>query len=206
MLKKPLHIIYITGLGDHKANGQKRAVKAWKRFGVESQVFQVKWGDREPWQPKFERLLNTIDEQVSHGKDVSLVGVSAGATAAINAFAARKDVVTSTVLLAGKINKPEAIGGSYRSQNPAFITSAHDAQDALASLDQHDRKRILSRYALADPIVPASHSRIPGAKNRFVPSIGHIPTIATQITLGARGHIKFAKKHAKARALQSSPS
>jgi hypothetical protein len=47
-----------------------------------------------------------------HGQDriVSLVGASAGAGAAINAFAARKNIVNGVVCIAGKVNNPDAIG------------------------------------------------------------------------------------------------
>ena len=60
-------------------------MRRWPKYGVEAELFQMNWGDKEPWAPKFERLLLRIDELLSAGKDVALVGASAGASAAINA-------------------------------------------------------------------------------------------------------------------------
>lgn len=198
-MKKPLHLIYITGLGDARVSGQRLAVSTWRWWGVKAELFQMNWADKEPWPPKFERLLARIDELVSADKTVALVGVSAGASAVINAFAARKDVLVGAVIIAGKVNRPEAINPGHNTKNPAFVTSAQDCQPALASLDASDRQRILSRFALLDELVTKSDSRIPGVHNRLVPSLGHFITIATQITLGAPSFIRFLKKQARQR-------
>jgi pimeloyl-ACP methyl ester carboxylesterase len=194
IMKKPLHLIYITGLGDRNVTGQRRAVATWHLWGVEAELFQVNWGDKEAWEPKFKRLLARIDALLADDKQVGLVAVSAGATAAINAFAVRKDEVVGVVCIAGKINRPGAIGQRYRQNNPAFLTSAQDCQQALATLNSGDRQRILSRYGLADEMVSTSDSRLPGARNRYVLSAGHFVTIALQITLGAPGFIRFLKR------------
>jgi dienelactone hydrolase len=196
-MNKPLHVIYITGLGDRHPNGQRRAVSTWHWYGVEAELFQMKWADREPWESKFERLLARIDALAAQGKTVGLVAASAGATAAINAYAARKDVISGVVCIAGKVNRPQAIGRHFRQQNPAFVTAAEECRKALAGLSAADRRHIQSRYALADEMVTKQDSRIPGANNRLTPSIGHFITIATQITLGAPGLIRFLKRQAK---------
>ncbi|MDB5170869.1 MAG: hypothetical protein JWO35_563 [Candidatus Saccharibacteria bacterium] len=199
-MQKPLHLIYITGLGDHNVDNQRRAVDTWRWYGVESEVFQVLWADREPWQPKFDRLLARIDDLNAQGKDVGLVGVSAGATAVINAYAARKGVLVGVVLIAGKVNRPAAIGGRFRSDNPAFITSALNCQDALVTLTAEDRRRILSRFGIIDEVVPFKDSIITGARNRVSLTIGHTPTIGLQISFGAWSFIHFLKRQAAARA------
>lgn len=196
MAHTPLHLIYITGLGDHKVGGQQKAVQLWNRYGVSAELFQVRWADREPWEPKFERLLNLIDQHIAEGKHVALVGASAGASAVINAYAARKDKIVGTVLLAGKVNRAHAIGGSYRSQNPAFITSAENSQHALKTLGKDQRRRTQSRYGIIDEIVPFTDSVIKGARNRVVPTVGHIPTIALQLIF-PWGFIRFLKRQAR---------
>lgn len=192
-MKQKLYLIYITGLGDSDPKGQRKAVSLWHWWGVKAEMFQVKWADKEPWEPKLERLLARIDE-LAKDNAVGLVAASAGASAAINAYAARKRKLIGMVLIAGKVNRPDAIGQNYRQKNPAFITSAQDSVKALASLTDTDRSRILSRYALADELVTKADSRIPGARNRLVPSIGHFLTIATQITVGAPSFIYFLKR------------
>ncbi len=192
-MKKPLHLIYITGIGDTKVAGQQKAVNTWHWWGVTAELFQVKWADGEAWEIKLKRLLTRVDEALAVGKDVALVGASAGAGAAINGFAARKDVIVGVVCISGKINNPEAIGDSYRRKNPAFVTSAYDCPKSLTNLTAADRGRILSRFGLADELVNKRDSRIPGAHNCMVPTVGHIPSIALQITLGVPSFIRFLK-------------
>lgn len=157
----------------------------------------MNWADKEPWQPKFDRLLARIDELVSDGYNVGLVGASAGGSAVINAFAASKQVVVGAVCIAGKLNYPETIGQTYRKENPAFVKSAEQCKAALTVLNNLDRKRVMSRYALFDETVQRRDSFIPGAHNRTVLMIGHVLTIATQLVFAAPSFIHFLKQQTK---------
>jgi pimeloyl-ACP methyl ester carboxylesterase len=194
-MKKPLHIIYIPGLGADY--GQHRAIAMWRLWHVRAEVFPVDWHATD-WDAQFRHLLQRIDELGRAGNAVGLVAVSAGASAAINAYAARPGTITGVVCIAGKINHPDSVGGRYRSENPAFMSSVYGCQESLTGLDNAARRRIMSRYALKDGVVPTADSRIPGAKNRRVLSIGHFFTIATQITFGAPSLIRFLKRHVEA--------
>jgi pimeloyl-ACP methyl ester carboxylesterase len=194
-MAKKHSIIYVPGLGDAHLGGQRLLVATWRWWGVEPVVCQMKWGDGEPFAPKLARLLGVIDTYNAKGYVVSLVGSSAGASAVINAFAARKDAVSGVVCIAGKINNPEAIGKSYRRNNPAFVESAYLVQPSLDKLDfEADRSRIQSRYAFLDPVIPKQDSEIAGGRNRMLPSIGHSFTIATQLLLGAPTFLQFLKR------------
>jgi len=194
-MTKQLHLIYLPGIGDApEGSYQAKAVRTWRWWGVDSEVYELNWRDDITWVVKFQKLLERIDQLTKEGKSVALVGISAGASAAINAYAARSDSLVGIVCIAGKINRPETIGSRYRQNNPSFVTSAEAAPTALARISAKDRKRILSRYAILDTVVARSDSHIPGAHNRVVPSIGHVITIATQISLGAPSFIRFLKR------------
>lgn len=193
-MNKKLYLIYVTGVGDSNPNGQRKAVKTWRLWGVEAELFQMNWATNEPWETKFKKLLARIDLLTTQNKKVAIVGASAGAAAVINAYSARKDQLVGCVLIAGKVNKPEAIGRSYSKRNPALVEAVSQCQESLDNLDSSDRKRILSRYALIDEIVPKSDSYIKGANNQVVFSAGHFLTIFTQMLLGAPSFIKFLKK------------
>ena len=198
MKNKKHSVIYIPGLGDGNPRGQLALVRTWKWYGVEPHFFQMNWADGEPFAPKFERLLLLIDGQHAKGNKVSLVAASAGAGAAINAFAARKAVVSGVVLIAGWVNFPEDIGQGYRRKNLAFVESAYKVQSSLDTLDfKADRARIQARHAMFDPVVPQKYSEVIGGHNVTVPSIGHATTIATQLSLGAPAWLRFLKKLAK---------
>lgn len=197
MNRNNLHVIYLPGIGDAREAFQPWAVKAWQRWGAESELYSMNWADKEAWGIKFDRLINHID-RLSQNGPVALVGASAGAAAAINAYAARQDKIVGVVCICGKINNPGSIGSRYRSQNPSFVEAAYQTADSLKKLDASKRQNILSRYALFDQVVyNKDDSRIPGAQNRLSPTILHAPTIALQITLGAPSFLRFLKRQAK---------
>ena len=192
---KSLHLIYVPGLGDQNVSSQQWAVNTWHRYGVTAELVQMNWASGD-WEPKLERILTSIDAAVHDGKAVGLVGASAGASAVINAYAARRESVVGVVLIAGKVNRPETVGHGYKSKNPAFWTSINQCQLSLAKLDDSDRKRILSRRGLLDEVVLPADNIIPKAHNHRVPSIGHVITISTQLLFGAPSFIRFLRKQA----------
>lgn len=190
---KKLHVVYIPGLGDDNIARQSKAISTWRWWNVDAELFQMNWSDSQPWAKKFERLLARIDTLDTAQVPVALVGVSAGGSAVINAYAARKHKLVGVVCISGKVNRPNKIGPRYLRQNPSFVESARQAPDSLDRLDADDRKRILSRYAPLDLVVAQADSHISGARNRLSPTIGHIFTIAFQITLGAPSFLRFLK-------------
>lgn len=189
-------VIYIPGLGDHRVHGQAVAVRTWQLWGVQSQLFQMNWADGEAFAPKLARLLALIDKLAVNGS-VSLVAASAGAGAAINAFAARKNQIEGVVCIAGKIHYPEAIGERLIDKNPAFWESSQQVASSLNSLTAADRQRILSIRGLIDPLVPARDSRLDGAHNRVTWTFGHLITIATQLVFGAPFFLRFLKRQSR---------
>jgi pimeloyl-ACP methyl ester carboxylesterase len=191
---KKLHLIFVPGLGDHMPTVQRWAVRTWSWYGVETELFRMNWADNVTWETKFQHLLQRIDRLSKQGKQVGLVGASAGAAAVINAYAARPDTVSGVICIAGKINHPETIGERYRRQNPSFIACAEATPAALASLGRSERRRIQCRYALFDETVRTVDSIIPGAHNRRVFSFGHALTIGSQLTFGPPSFIRFLKK------------
>jgi len=193
-MAQKLHCIYIPGLGDSRLAGQRSAIATWQLWGVSTEVMAMNWADSESWEMKQTRLLQRIDELLARNVSVALVAASAGASAAINVYALRHDRIVGCVLIAGKVNRPEAIGNYYYQHSPAFIDSVRQCQQSLNSLDSPARKRILSRYAATDPVVAKADSIIEGAQNVCVPVSGHAYMIGTQIVFGARSFIKFLQR------------
>jgi pimeloyl-ACP methyl ester carboxylesterase len=191
-MAKPLHVIYIPGHGDYAA--QRRIVSRWRLWGVKPELYPINWGDKQPWSIKRDALLARIDELARAGSAVALVGVSAGASAAINLYAARPDKTAGVVCIVGWINYPEDLHLAHMKKNPAFVESAKQSPVSLASLSAEQRRHILSRCAIYDRIVNKRHSRVDGARNQIVPSVGHSFTIATQIIFGAPSFLRFLKR------------
>lgn len=175
---------------------QSWAVRQWRRLGVESELIPMDWGSDEVWQDKLDRVLLRIDTLHAQGKQVGLVCSSAGALAAVNAYAARQKEIVGVVAIAGKINRPEAIGDGYAATNPALLPAAYACELALARLKTSARRRIQSRYALLDETVSHADSHVPGARNRRVLAAGHVFTIASQLVWGAPSFIRFLRRAA----------
>ncbi|HVX48424.1 MAG TPA: hypothetical protein VHA05_03655 [Candidatus Saccharimonadales bacterium] len=188
-----LHVIYIPGIGDDRTGLQEKIIKTWRCWGVEAELWSMDWADTRTWDSKFEAFLGRVDSLAAGGQKVALVGASAGASAAINAYAARQNRISGVVCIAGKINHPETIGKRYRRKNRSFIESAEQCAASLKSLSPNKRDKIMSRYGAYDELVPKRDSRIPGAHNRTVLSAGHGVTIALQIIFGAPFFIRFLK-------------
>jgi len=191
-------VIYIPGIGDDAKKLQGTLIKKWRLYGVQALVHEMPWMDQEPFAPKLARLIALIKELHGQNHIVSLVGASAGAGAAINAFAACKDKVNGVVCIAGKVNNPDSIGNGYRRRSPSFIESAQQVQFSLDALDQRDaRTRIMSRYAFFDPVIPREDSIVLGGMNKTVPTIGHAVTIVEQLVVGAPRYLRWLKQLAK---------
>ena len=191
-------VIYIPGIGDDAKMLQGTLIKKWRLYGIDPVIHEMPWMDTAPFDSKLQRLLKRIDDLTSQGQTVSLVGASAGAGAAINAFAARKTTVNGVVCIAGKVNNPGSIGEDYRRRSPSFIESAQQVQFSLDTLDEVDyRKRVMSRYALFDPIIPREDSIVLGGVNVTVPTFGHSVTIVEQLLFGAPNYLRWLKRLAK---------
>lgn len=149
-------IIYIPGLGDKMrwlVLLQKWALYLWRIHGVYTHVMVMRWSDPIPLRPRFEILLERIDQLHSEGKTIFLIGTSAGASAVITALAERPEKVEGVVTICGKIqgNIPDSI----KELNPSFAESLTQLKKAIKSLTPEQKKRILTLYSSLDAVVPA---------------------------------------------------
>jgi pimeloyl-ACP methyl ester carboxylesterase len=187
-------IVYVPGLGDHRSRGQRAVVWLWRLYGVRTETVRMEWRVDVPFEAKLARLLVRIDDLHAAGYSVSLVGVSAGASAAINAFARRQDVVAQVVCICGKLRNPETISSRTYRQNPAFAESLQLLPGSLLGIADDTRHRILSIRPLADRLVPPEDTVIPGAAEKVIPTSGHVFSIAACITLYSFAVVRFLKR------------
>jgi hypothetical protein len=188
------YVIYLPGIGDLK-NGslQAKLIIKWQKLGVIPQFQQIGWANDEPYESKFERILKNIDELIKQGHEISLVGVSASATMAINVYSVRKDKISRVVFICGKINHPEKVGETYFKNNPAFKKSLEVAATNLQKLGDLDRRKMLSLHPVFDETVAVKDTYLPGAKNKTLFSFGHAATILLVLSLYKRTVINFIK-------------
>ncbi len=196
-MKKPHTIIYIPGLGDRSLRGQGVVLKLWQIYGVKTRIYRIFWADNKPFEDKFQNLLKEIDRLSEAGNKVSFVGVSAGASTALAAFAQRKSVISGVVCICGKINNAQTVHEVTYKQNPSFKESMKKLGKNMPELDKASRGRILSIHPLHDNIVPLNDTKIKGAREKTILTAGHIFSIVYAITIGSFGIVKFLKQLAQ---------
>jgi len=187
------HVIYVPGILDDIYRAQSTALRFWWLWGVQAHLHAMPWAGQEAYRSKFERLLAEIDGHLEKGHVVSLIGASAGASAVLNAYDQRKDKINAVVYICGKINRPEAVSQRTYRANPAFQTALVQLQGVLQRLDSTDKSKLQSLYSAIDVSVPYADTRIPGVKERKLPSFRHGWAIIYAVTIGARGIVVYLK-------------
>jgi len=188
------HVVYIPGLNDHRAKLQYKVVRAWRLLGVKVTIEPMNWSDQKSYDSKLEHLLATIDMLHDQGHEVSLVGVSAGASMALNAFAVRPHTVYKVACICGKINHPETVANVTYQRNPAFKESMDLLENSINNLSIQQLERIRCIHPLADNIVPIADTKVDGASEKTIPVVGHTLGIVYAITLGSLDITSFMKK------------
>lgn len=191
-----MDIIYVTGLGDDDPKWQFRVVmRTWQLYGIRPHFFRVGWTE-ETLTQKLRHLTRLIDDLYTESRQpVGVVGVSAGASLALQVFISRPESVAGVVTICGKILHPENVGQGVKRQNRAFAESMSRMPDTLQALTPRLKDRLLCIYPLTDRIVATQEQHVAGAHSRRVFSFGHIFSIAVQIVFGARKNIRFLKQH-----------
>lgn len=190
------HVIYVPGLGDNRTYSQDKVLKLWRIFGLRAHFFPLGWADKEPFGPKLQRLLDMIDDLQKDGQPVSLIGVSAGGGAVINAYAKRKNL-TSVICIVGKIHNPQTVSDFILRANPAFRQSAYMVGKSLEQLGKAERKRIMSIHPLKDLTVPIADTKIDGAEIKKVWAPGHISAIFVCLVFHGRLIGRFVRNHGR---------
>jgi pimeloyl-ACP methyl ester carboxylesterase len=186
-------VIYIFGLSDQRARGQTLAVRFWKLYGVTPEVFHMYWETAETFEAKLAPLLERIDALTASGYTVSLVGTSAGASVAVQAFYRRPAGVHRVVSICGKLQNPQTVHPGVFRKNPAFREALALLPAALAGLASAQLARILSVRPVTDESVPPADTVVPGAQSRQVPTMGHGLSIGYCVTLYAPRIMRFIK-------------
>ena len=198
-MSKTHNVIIIPGLGDQKKPFEW-ATNHWRTHGLEPLVYSVGWRDgQKSFIPKLHRLLEVIDRFVEKGDMVSLVGASAGGSAALNAFAQRKTAVQRVINICGRLRVGNAMGfRSLRIQSmssPAFAESVTLCERHSELLSEKDRKKCMTvRAMFGDELVPPETTVLRGAHNIQVPTPEHMFSIFLALTIFSKPLIGFLKQ------------
>lgn len=188
-------IVFVPGLGDNAA-ALSFVTKGWASKGLRPVICTMEWCNSEEFNDKLERLLRKIDDLSCNGNRVSLVGCSAGASIALNAFLKRKNAVHKVISVCGRLSVGNYQG--FRSLparakgSPAFEQSVRIFSRQANLLGPDDRMKIMTvRARFGDELVPDDTSQLPGACNIQIPTIEHSLSIVLALSVFSRRLIEF---------------
>ncbi len=155
-------------------------------------VVQPQWVSKETYELKYRRLLEAIREEHQQGREVVLVGVSAGAALGLLAFAETGSDVLAFVSVCGFTQlKPTDIANRDLMKF-SWFNAANRAELAAQGLSRSERKRILSLIARSDDIIDPRQEYIDGATNVRMYSRGHVASIVMALVWHRRLIARFA--------------
>ena len=189
-------VIIVCGLGD-KELGLRIATRHFRLHGLTPVVHLIGWHSEETdFVPKLDRLIALIDLCAQDGNRVSLIGTSAGASAVLNAFVQRKDVVNKVISVTGVL-RPSVEKG-WRSFETRTKSSRPFAQSVTLfvskeqTLSKADRKRIMTIYPkFGDELVAPDTATLDAAVNIQIPTTEHVLSIGLALTVFSGPIFKF---------------
>ncbi|PJE62393.1 hypothetical protein COU88_05240 [Candidatus Roizmanbacteria bacterium CG10_big_fil_rev_8_21_14_0_10_39_6] len=191
-------VIIIPGLGDNTRVLEIMTLH-WKKHGLMPYVHSVGWrNNKDSFGIKLQELVSLIDHFLKRKDTVSLVGTSAGGSAALNAFFKRKRVIHRVVSICGRSRLGPTAGfrsfANMTKTSPAFAESVRMCDKREKSLTEADKKKIMTvRAQIGDELVPPETATISGALNIQVPMVEHVLSIGSALTLFSKPIIDFLK-------------
>ena len=182
-------VVIIPGIGDHTPSYDVFAW-VWRRLGYETHIIPFGW-------TRYYADIATHTRDFMHkhkldavaGKDdVYLIGVSAGGTAAVHAFANRQSV-RKVITVSSPFEDADNL------EHRLLVDSIIAVRRDLEQLDAAEKANILSVYGIFDRIVPTYMSRPEGVRTKRIFAFGHAPIIFMALTFhGLRLKRFFSKK------------
>lgn len=180
------HVIFVPGLGDRKQPLSTILRSLWQNRGLQTEVFLFGWNDEEgTFSDKQELLLGKVDHLISEEHAVSLVGISAGGSAVLNAFVERPHQIHRVVNVCGRLQRGENVKPTLEKaseRHPLFAASVRQCEERLSHISPDQASQILTMRPIFDEVVPMSTVPIIGARNVRIFSFFHMPSISLALT------------------------
>ena len=183
-------VLYFNGLGSGRPRraeslAMKLLLRYLNRHGLLVRHVSVNWYAAEPFPQLLERMALVVREELAVHGSVTLCGVSAGGSLAVNVSSKLRNEKLSVVVLCGPLRVAKLAWWDKRTlQRLAFRNPAHASQSffdsvtycsaaAIPGLTPQDKRRMVTVQQWADNVVPRPTMGIPGVRVVRVPGIGH---------------------------------
>lgn len=188
------YVIFILGLSKQASKSPRRQIpNYWHWLGIDGEIYRLNWMEKTPFEARLKELAARIEELSKEGRAVSLVGVSAGADAAINAYVQKRDLIHKLVLVCGRLGMFDKINPWYFETYPLFQGAIEKVPISLSSLKIEDKQKILTMQPFYDGLVPVASTRIEGVRSKRILSVGHFLSIIIALTVYSRAIARFVK-------------
>ncbi len=141
----------------------------------------MRWINQESFDDKLQRVKAAVVKAQERGRQVTLIGESAGATTAFNAYALDPSIY-GIVTLCGITTSKTPISPTLLSRKLAF-------KEAVSRLDKA-RETVLARphritviTAHYDASVPVRLNQVSGTRHIKIWSVGHLTTVLLCLTI-----------------------
>jgi hypothetical protein len=204
-MQKKHHIFLIPGLDDRSYFFKLALKRLYNDSDTISHVEPFGFMNRSStFEKQLSKYMNYIRPLLKNkNATVSLIGVSAGASASINIWQEFKKEKLYTnggiVNICGRLidgkahNAIPTLSFSTR-RSKIFFESVIRAERYIKKLTKQEKSQIMTFRALFDEVVPSSTIQVDEATNIQVPMAGHIFTITTTVLLYSKKIMSFIKK------------
>ena len=196
IMSKKHKVIIVPGLGD-ETSAIRLFTNHWRSHGLEPVIHSVGWhDDKNNFKSKLQNIVKLIDKFSKEGSTVSLLGVSAGGSAVLNAFIEQKDRIHRVVNICGRLRAGTQKGfrsfEARTSSSPAFAQSIILCESSESKLSKSDRSKVMTvRAMFGDELVPSDTAVLKGAYNTRIPTPEHIFSIGMALTILSKPIILF---------------
>jgi hypothetical protein len=171
--------------------------KFWPLFGFTPVVQKFGWKeikDEKGVRQNIDKIIAEIDSLSRKGK-VSLIGCSAGGSAAINVFSQRAESINKVINICGALSSDSILS---KFDTPAYISSLKCCEKSISEMDIEKRQRIMTiRPRFGDEFIKKELVGIKGAKNVTIPTIEHMFTILMSLIFFSKLIFNFLRENNK---------
>ncbi len=192
--QKRRNVLILAGTGDSRAKSTiELATKHWKNHGIDVTVYNVGWREDSLELAEKLRQIERLVDDLSQKGEVSIIGCSAGASAAFNILLKKPDVVQKAIGICGRIRGAKTEWGTNGHDDP-FVQSVLLFEGNEAQIPDELRKRMMTVTArYGDGLVPDGAAHVEGAQNITIPTKMHGLSIVMALTLFKKPLIDFIK-------------
>ena len=193
--ERKLHnVLVLAGTDDERGKSKiELATNHWTEHGIKTTLYNVGWKDGSTeFGSKLAEIERLVDELAKEGP-VSIVGCSAGASAAFNLLLRRPDVIKNAIGVCGRIRGAKTDWGTNL-RSRTFHQSVLLFEEQQAKISEELKKRMMTVSArFRDELVPKGTSHVEGATNITIPTAIHGLSIILALTLFKKPIIDFIK-------------